>query len=51
MNKVLNKKIPEFFVKKNNSDPIVICKLPIEDIKANFEFENRIPTFRKNENN
>ena len=36
-NKVMNKNIPEFFVKKNNHDPIIIQRLPFKYIMDKFD--------------
>jgi len=43
----LNKNIPEFFVKKNNSDPIVINPVPMEEIMAKCDTASIVHTFRK----
>lgn len=45
MNKVLNKNVPQFFVKKNNTDPIIINPLPMAQIIDKFQPEI-VHTFR-----
>ena len=37
INKVINKVIPEFFIKKNNNDPVEIESLPYAEILSKFE--------------
>jgi hypothetical protein len=42
----VNKNIPEFFIKKNNTDAIFIIPLPMEEIKAKFKQLSDEHTFR-----
>ena len=49
-NKVINKVIPEFFVKRNNFEPVIIHKLPLQEIAEKFAIDAqviRIPSFVK----